>query len=73
MAGGARRVAGELNRDGRALGGLAEVEGYFRFDVGPPRRPSVPASTAAAVKEATEEITNAAVSSLSSTGVSEDV
>ena len=72
MAGGTRCVASQLNREGCAFGCLAEINGYFRFNVGPPRRPSAPASTAAAVKEATEDITKAAVSSLS-TSPAEDV
>ena len=74
VACGAWGVAGEFDGEGGAFGGFAEVERYFRLDVRPPRRPSVPASSAAAVKEATEEITKAAFSSLSSTpGSSEDV
>ena len=60
MAVGARRFTGQLDGDGGAFDGFAEVEFYLRFDIGPPRRPSTPASAAAAVKEATEEVTKTA-------------
>ena len=78
VAGVAGGLAAQLERKRGPCGRFPEVQGDLRFDVGPPRRPSCVARTAAAVEKATEDIAQAAVLRKSSTGssrsaLSEDV
>src|SRR5699024_5507329 len=75
VARGARRRIGQLQRNGHALGGLAEVERDLGFHVGAPARPrrtprtAGATGTAAAVDEPVEEIAQTAARA----AVAEDV
>ena len=63
MAGGTRRLAGELYRQRCALGGFPKVQRNIRFHVRSPRGSGRVAwgtpATAAAVEESTENIAKA--------------
>ena len=73
MACPAGRVAGQLDGDDGSLHRFAEVERYFRFDVGPPRRLRRARSRPAAVEKTTEDIPKATISSKSRSALGEEV
>src|SRR5690625_2035025 len=73
MTGCTRCLTGKLQRSGGSLGCFAKLDGYFRLDVRPPRRPSCAAATATAVENATEDMPQATAIALSRPPSAEDV
>lgn len=73
MARPAGGIPGQLDGDDGAFNCFAEIEGYFGFDIGPPRRLRRARSRPAAVEKTTEDIPKATFSSKSRSALGEEV